>query len=157
MFSKKTCSGRDSLRDGFTLANLLIVLVVAGILLGTALPAIESALTSYSLNRSADLARAHLNRARLLAVARRESVKVRLSPEGELLLRDSRDSLLAVTRIQGDGLLRLDSVRIRPASFRFNPRGQAGAGSLYLYRGRKGVRLVSNFLGRLRRETLSLP
>jgi hypothetical protein len=82
-------------------------------------------------------------------------VRVRILADRSLGLLDPRDTVLARIRIAGDGLLALDSVRLRPSTLRFNPRGQAAPGSLYLYRGRRGVRLVSNFLGRVRREELA--
>ncbi|MFQ5678153.1 MAG: GspH/FimT family pseudopilin [Gemmatimonadota bacterium] len=148
---------KKALGEGVSLPGLLVALAVVGSLLTMAAPAIRTSLEVYSMDRAASLTRALLNRARLLAAARREPVRIRLGTTGDLLLVDPADSLLASAPIQGGGLLRLDSVRIRPASLRFNARGQAAPGSIYLYRGRRGVRLVSNFLGRVRQERLSLP
>lgn len=142
---------------GFTLPQLLAALALVAIGLAVAIPVAGGALDAFSLRRSADLARGHLIRARMTAVARREAVRVVVGPDGNLRLEDPGGGRLGMTQIQGGALLRLDSVRLRPATLRFNPRGQAAPGSVYLYRGGRGVRLVCNFLGRVRRETFSVP
>lgn len=152
----RTGGARRSVGRGFTLPQLLIVLALLGIAAGVAIPAGGRAIDAFSLQRSADLARGHLHRARLLAVARRETVRVRAGPDATLLLEDREGSLLGATGLEAD-LLRLDSVRLRPATLRFNARGQAAPGSVYLYRGKRGVRVVVNFLGRVRRETFRIP
>lgn len=125
-----------------------------GILVATALP-LRSWLDGASLDRSANLALSHLNRARMSAVARRATLSVRVSGRGELLLLAPDGSRISSTQLTGDGLVRLDSIRLRPSTLRYNARGQASAGSLYLYKGRRGVRLVSNFVGRVRRARTS--
>lgn len=79
-------------------------------------------------------------------------MRVRLDPGGSLVALDARGRIVAATPLRDAGLLGVDSVRLRPATLRFNARGQAGPGSLYLYRGGRGVRLVVNFIGRVRRE-----
>lgn len=138
-------------RHGFTLLSLLVVVVVIGGLLMVAVPNFRGAVDSISLKRSADVAQVKMQRTRLLAVARRETLRLRLSADHELVVLDSRDSVLAVTPLAGDGFVRLDSAQLRPATLRYNARGQAAPGSLYLYRGDRGIRLVSNFVGRVRR------
>lgn len=141
---------------GFTLPQLLMALVLIAIGLGVAIPTGGTALDAFALRRAGDLARGHLARARLLAVARREIVRVRAGPEGELLALGPDDASLAVTHLDHPPL-GLDSLRLQPSTLRFNARGQAAPGSVYLYRGRRGVRLVCNFLGRVRRETFPVP
>ncbi len=142
---------------GFTLPQLLAAVALLAIGFAIAIPVAGRALDAFSLRRSADLARGHLIRARTTAVARREAVRVRLAVDRNLRLEDADGGVLSTTHIHGGALLRLDSVRLRPATLRFNARGQAAPGSIYLYRGKRGVRLVSNFLGRIRRETFRLP
>lgn len=142
---------------GFTLPQLLVVAAMFAIVAGTALATGSRVVEAFSLQRSADLATGHLARARLAAVARREVVRIRAGPDGALLLLDAEGGTLAVTHVGGGILLRLDSMRVRPSTLRFNARGQAAPGSIYLYRGKRVVRLVSNFLGRVRRESSSLP
>lgn len=136
---------------GTTLPELLLVLVLLGIL-GTTLLHAFGVFDRISLARSADLVQGHLVRARLEALARRQKVEVRGAGPGRLLLVDGAGRLIADVDLAGEGLLALDSVRIRPSVIRYNPRGQGSAGSVTLYRGRRGVRLVSNFLGRVRRH-----
>ena len=136
---------------GLTLLELLTVLAMFSALAVVALPAFD-VLDRMSLDRSADLAAGHLLRARLGALARREKVRVSLGPSGHLLLLDAAGRRLSSVDLAGQGLLALDSVRIRPRSIRYNARGQGSPGSLYLYRGHRGVRVVSNFVGRVRRQ-----
>lgn len=142
---------------GYTLVQVLLATAVVGIVAGVAISGAGTALGAFSLRRSADLTRGHLGRARLLAVSHRETVRVRAGGSGELLLLDAQGEVMATTHVGGGGLLRLDSVVIRPTTLRFNARGQAAPGSVYLFRGRRGVRLVINFLGRVRREALRVP
>lgn len=105
-----------------------------------------------ALWRSADLARSHLVRTRLEALAQREMLEVRLVRGDRLVTRDRSGLTLSSVDLRAGGVLRLDSIRIRPAVIRYNARGQGSPGSLYLYRGRRGVRVVSNFVGRVRRK-----
>ncbi|MFQ5890058.1 MAG: GspH/FimT family pseudopilin [Gemmatimonadota bacterium] len=138
---------------GGGLLELLIVLGILGIAIGAGVQGYRRYAAAAALDGAADLVRSHLGLARMVAVARRETMRVRASPLGDLLLLDPRDSVVAVAPVGRGGPLALDSLRVRPATLRFNARGQAAPGSVYLYRGRRGVRLVSNFLGRVRRET----
>jgi len=76
---------------------------------------------------------------------------VRLATGGVLETVDRDGAVVDRTRLL-DSPLGVDSARLRPSVMRFNARGQAAPGSLYLYRGRRVVRIVCNFLGRLRVE-----
>lgn len=129
-----------------------MALSLLAILAATAVPAGARLAGRHALDRTASLARAHVVRARILAVAGRRTVRVRLDPAGSLVALDPGDRIVGATPLRGEGLLGVDSVRLRPSTLRFNARGQAGPGSLYLYRDGRGVRLVVNFIGRLRRE-----
>jgi hypothetical protein len=126
-------------------------MLLLAILAAITLPAFD-VLDRLSLSRSADLAAGHLARTRLAALARRDKMEVRLGRADRLVTRDRKGLTLFSVDVQGDGLLRLDSIRIRPAVIRYNARGHGSPGSLYLYRGRRGVRVVSNFVGRVRRR-----
>jgi len=139
---------------GITLPEVLISLSMLTILAAAVLP-LRSWLDGISLDRSAQLAISHLNRARMSAVSRRATLRVRVSGPGEILLLAPDGSRISSTRLAGDGLARLDSIRLRPTTLRYNARGQASAGSLYLYKGDRGVRIVSNFVGRLRLVRIS--
>ncbi len=130
-----------------------MALAVLAVSVTAAVPAFD-VVDRVSLARSAEIARGHLARARLTALARRARVEVRLGRSNRLLLLDAGGNRIAEADVGGDGLLALDSLRIRPTSIRYNARGQGSPGSLYLYRGDRGVRLVSNFLGRVRKQRL---
>ncbi len=138
---------------GATLSEVSVALAVMAVSVTAAVPAFD-VVDRVSLARSAEIARGHLARARLTALARRARVEVRLGRSNRLLLLDAGGNRIAEADVGGDGLLALDSLRIRPTSIRYNARGQGSPGSLYLYRGDRGVRLVSNFLGRVRKQRL---
>jgi prepilin-type N-terminal cleavage/methylation domain-containing protein len=136
---------------GLTLPELITALSMLAVLAALTLPTFD-VLARLSLDRSADLAAAHLSRARLEALARRQKVEVRLAGGGRLLLVDASGTRVSEVDLAGEDLLAVDSARIRPSSIRYNARGQGSPGSLYLYRGRRGVRVISNFVGRVRRQ-----
>ncbi len=144
------------LPSGFTLLELMIALAIASLLLVVAGGGFRAYREAVSLDAAVRAVRVHLGRARATAVGRREVVRVRLSPDADLWLLDSEGEVLSTVPLGSSGPFVPDSVRLRPSTLRFNPRGQAAPASIYLYRGKRGVRLVSNFLGRVREERFSL-
>ena len=136
---------------GTTLLELLIVLTLIGLLLGAAGVGIAAHRDATALSRSARAVRGLLASARRAAVTRRAVVRVQVGPDGTLAAVTPEGSRVAAVPL-GRGELELDSVRVSPRTLRFNPRGQAAPGSIYLYRGDRRVRIVCNFLGRLREE-----
>ena len=139
-------------RRGVTLIELSITVAALGILLGLAIPA-TFVLDEWSLARAARLAEGTLTSARLTAIAHRRTLLVRTSPSGVLETVDRAGSVVARVDLAASGIRAIDSLRVRPAAIRYNPRGHGSAGSIYLYRGRRGIRVVSNFLGRIRRHS----
>jgi len=142
-------------RRGFTLTEVVIALALLGIALAVALPARET-IDALALERTSSVAEAGLARARLLAMSRREGVQVRVGAGHRLVATDTAGGILLSIDLDEGSLQGLDSVRLRPATLRYNSRGHSGAASLYLYRGRRGARVISNFLGRTRRVTFRL-
>lgn len=139
--------------NGVTLVELLIALVLTGTLASLGIASIAGVRERAALDGAADAVTRQVALARAVAVARRESV--RLTRLGSALgVVDSGDRLVTAIGVGRTEDLAVDSVRVRPGSIRFNARGQAGPGSIYLWRGHRGVRLVVNFLGRVRRETV---
>ena len=132
---------------GFTIFELLTVIAIVG--LAAAMVTSMGALDRWGLSRAARLAESHLVRARLLALSTRDHTLTRAQGT-HLVMTDRAGSVLTRVDLAGAGLGRLDSVRVRPTTLRFNARGHGSAGSIYLYRGRRGVRVVSNFVGRAR-------
>lgn len=141
---------------GMTLLELLVALALLGLALGVGAGGIRSYRDAVALDRAAASARARLAQARMLGVAHRGVVELRVTAGGALELRDPDGEVVGVTPLVG-GTFDLDSARLRPSVLRFNSRGQAAPGSLYLYRKDRGVRLVSNFLGRVRMERFAVP
>lgn len=140
---------------GLTLAELLVVLVVLGVVGALGAAGLESYRRAVILDRAAESARGAMGLARMLAITRREVVRLDLRPGGRLYLR-TRDGR-ALERIDlVDDPTALDSARLRPWWMRYNPRGQASPGSLYLYADDRGVRVVCNFIGRVRIERFGL-
>lgn len=141
---------------GMTLLELLVALVLVGVVLGVGAEGLRRYRDAVSLDRAAAAVRGRLAQARMLGVARRGVVELRVTTGGELELRDPDGEVVGVTPLVG-GTFDLDSARLRPSVLRFNARGQAAPGSLYLYRKDRGVRVVSNFLGRVRMERFAVP
>lgn len=139
-------------RSGFTLVEMSVVIGLLGILLATALPATR-AIDRWSLSRAARITERHLSGVRLRAMAHREKLHVRVISPGTLETVDAAGNVLARRDLAGPGTRYVDSVRVRPKALRFNSRGQGAAGSIYLYRGDRGIRIVSNFVGRVRRHS----
>lgn len=136
---------------GFTLPELLIVLTIVSSLLVVGWPGVRSFREASALQAAARRATAQLSLARRLAVNRRETIRFS-TLEGDLALIDGDGRPLARVAVGGPDGLSVDSVDVRPATLRFNERGQAAPGSVYLYRGSRSIRIVCNFLGRLRIE-----
>jgi prepilin-type N-terminal cleavage/methylation domain-containing protein len=137
---------------GFTLIETLMALVLLGSLVALSVPALVRLREAWMLDGAARAAQRHLHAARRLAVTRRDVVRVRATPEAILLTGGTQDSVLVRLPMGPGTELPVDSVRLRPSTLRFNARGHAAPGSLTLYRRGRRLRLVSNFLGRVRRE-----
>jgi len=142
---------------GFTLPELLIALTVIGALAALGASGFRNLRDATSMRAATWTVRNHLVAARSLAIARREKIRIRVDPSGSLVLITSTGHILLTTPVGRSADLPLDSLRVRPPTLRFNARGQAAPGSVYLYRGDRVVRVVSNFLGRLRVEAHRAP
>jgi len=142
--------GRPRGRAGHTLVEALVALALLGTLAAAALPAM-GVLDRLALSRAAALAERCLSGTRLRAAAHRRDLRVRLSGT-TLVVVDTSGAVIGRTRLDGQGIGRIDSARIRPRQIRYNPRGHGSAGNITLYRGGHGVRVISNFVGRVRRQ-----
>lgn len=136
---------------GVTLVELLMALSLLAVVAALGAEGVRRYRDAVALERATDAVRGRLAEARMLAVARRGVVELRITSGGTLELRDPAGAVAGVTSLLG-GAFDLDSARLRPRVLRFNARGQAAPGSLYLYREGRGVRVVSNFVGRVRVE-----
>lgn len=136
---------------GTTLVEAAIALTLVSLLVLVVAPQRE-VFDQWSIARAARLTERHLSGARLNALAHRRAVEVRLSGGRVLETVDRSGRVVARLDLRRSGLGPLDSIRVRPARIRYNVRGQGSAGSIYLYRGHRGVRVVSNFIGRIRRH-----
>jgi prepilin-type N-terminal cleavage/methylation domain-containing protein len=138
---------------GITLPELLIVMTIVGTLSTLALTGLHGLREATRIHAAARSVWSHLALARTLALGRRETVRVRRDPAGDLELVNPSERRLARVPVGPGSDLQMDSIRVRPPTLRFNSRGQAAPGSIYLYLGVRTVRIVSNFLGRLRVES----
>jgi prepilin-type N-terminal cleavage/methylation domain-containing protein len=139
---------------GYSLVELLIGLVLLSTILALGWSGLRHARDAAALEGAARSVMRELTLGRNLAVARREPIRLRAGPT-DLGLYAADGSRLSVLDIGPGRELPVDSVDVRPSTIRFNARGHAGAGSIYLWKGRRGIRLVCNFLGRVRREPVS--
>lgn len=140
-------------RTGFTLPELLIVLTLFSTTLALGWSGVRGFREASALRAAARQVAAELSLARRLAVSRRETVRFTASAE-DVLLTAADGTVLTRIPLRGQDALPVDSLRVRPATMRFNARGHAAPGSVYLHRGRRSVRIVCNFLGRLRVEAV---
>lgn len=143
---------------GVTLLELLIALALLG-LAAVGASAFYGYLRVSALESAARTGRAALARARMEAVQRAGRVRVRRERRDppRLVLRDEDEKVVARFTLGPASGFGLDSAELRRSTLSFNGRGQAAPGSLYLFQGRRGVRLVVNFIGRVRREDFALP
>lgn len=138
---------------GITLPELLITLTLIGTLTAIGASGLRTLREASAMRAAAWSVRNHLALARSLAIARRQKILVRLDEDGGLVVLSSSGERIVAAAVGPSADVPVDSLRVRPATLRFNPRGQAAPGSVYLYRGGRIVRVVSNFLGRLRMES----
>jgi hypothetical protein len=132
---------------------MLIVLTMLAMLTGLGWSGLRSFREASALRAAARQVVAELSLARRLAVNRRETVRFAAASD-DLALTAEDGAVLVRLALAGPDALPVDSLRVRPATLRFNARGQAAPGSVYLYRGRRSIRIVCNFLGRLRIEAV---
>jgi prepilin-type N-terminal cleavage/methylation domain-containing protein len=137
--------------SGFTILELLIGLLILGTISTFGFSGFSRLRDAQALRSATWEVRQQLSFARRAAVSRRETVRFRQIGDQLVLQAPDGRALMSIA-LSGVDHLPVDSVRIRPATFRFNARGQAAPGSVYLYRGKRSVRIVCNFLGRLRVE-----
>ena len=142
---------------GVTLPELLITITVIGTLTALGASGFRSLRAATSMRAATWSVRNHLALARSLAIARREKIQVRLDPGGDLVLLAASGERVVAAAVGPGSDVPVDSLRVRPSTLRFNARGQAAPGSVYLYRGDRVVRVVTNFLGRLRVEAFRAP
>lgn len=150
----RTRERADSRRSagGHSLPELLVALVVAALLGTVAVSGYRSLSRSWTLSGAERVTVETAGRARLLAVAARATVRIRRGSAPNRLSIEEPDGTVREIELAPRGPGGIDSLRVRPATLRFNSRGQAAPGSIYLYQGGRGSRIVVNFLGRVRTE-----
>ena len=144
--------GRDSRGGaaGWTLVEIAIVISLLGLIAAAAVPG-SATLDRWALNRAARMTERQMAAVRLRSVAERRTFRVRAPGAAALETIDDSGRVVARLVLAGAGSRLIDSIRIRPGTIRYNPRGHGSAGSVYLYRNRRGIRVISNFVGRIRR------
>jgi len=138
-------------QNGFTIVELLIAIFIVGTIATFGFSGFSRLRDAQALRSATWEVRQQLSFARRAAISRRETIRFRQIGDRLVLQSPDGRDLMSIA-LSGVDHLPVDSVQIRPATFRFNARGQAAPGSVYLYRGKRSVRIVCNFLGRLRVE-----
>lgn len=151
-----TYNHRSRRTAGLTLPEILIALTLLSTLLALGASGLRTLREVTAVRAATWSVRNHLALARSLAIARREKIRVRRDAAGDLVLLTVSGERVASAAVGPRDEIPADSIAVRPSTMRFNARGQAAPGSVYVYRGDRVVRVVSNFLGRLRYETTRL-
>ena len=138
--------------SGTTLLEVVCAIALLSILASLSIPVVRS-LDAWAVNAAARITERHLMTVRLRAAADRRLYRIRATPGGNLETLDNTGRVVGRLELAGPTARLVDSLRVRPRTIRYNPRGHGSAGSIYLYRNGRGVRLISNFVGRIRRHS----
>lgn len=142
---------------GHTLPEILIVLTLVGTLSALTVAGFRGLQDATAMRAAGWVVRNQLSLARSLALGRRESIRVTMVSGYGLAILDGAGRRLGGVTTGPGGDLQVDSVQVRPATLRFNSLGMAAPGSVYLHGRGRIVRIVCNFLGRLRVEVHRTP
>jgi general secretion pathway protein H len=118
---------------GFSLLELLVVLVMLGLLAGISAPAVGRSYENIEFRKQAGEIAAVLRYARLMAVTRGKEVRLSLTAEQGQALRLSG----AVEELRPAGTGEREHLTIHPAEIVFYPEGGATPGTLTFTRGER--------------------
>lgn len=147
-------SSHSTVRRGFTLIEVLIVVTIVGILLGVAIPSVGRQVTNDRVQRSAMLVQSMLEEASLLAARRRAPVRVGIS-NNFIQVTDRASGTVLRQRSFGAASPDLKAtVQMAPAAgITIFPNGRSNAGVVFrLSGGDVAVRVVRTTTGILRRQ-----
>jgi general secretion pathway protein H len=142
-FSPETSNGES----GFTLAEMIVVLVVLGLALAVALPLGRRSAETAGMEKAAVEIAAHLRNARTRAISRNEEVTVTFDLEGQLVKADgSRASVIIPADAQLELIAAREEVTGRHAAIRFYPDGSSTGGTIRLHDGNRSIRIRISWL-----------
>lgn len=148
----RTAVTRIRRRGGFTLIELMIVVVIVGLMLGIAVPSVGRQISTDRANRAAAVILGMLDEAGQLAVRRRAPVTVTLS-SGVVFVRDRATNTILRQRTFGGNDMKATVAFNPSAGITIFPNGRANTGLRVSVSGGDATAVVSRTAtGILRRE-----
>ena len=134
---------------GFSLLEMMIVVVIVGVLAGIGMPAYSIWKQEQAVSNTASSLLAHLKQARSLAVAENRSVSIAFSSTAYTFDADTTGSCGPCRNEAIDYSQFSTSLSISPTTTRtFSSRGTANSSTLYLCASGNRERIVLNMIGR---------
>jgi type II secretion system protein H len=142
-------AGNSELQRGFSLMELMIVIVIVGILAAIAFPAFSSWREKQSVSNAASSLLSHLKQARNIAMAENRSVSISFSSSAYTFDADTtgscgpcKDNMVSYSQYSGN-------LSISPTTTRtFSSRGTANSGTMTVSASGNSKEIGMNVLGR---------
>jgi type II secretion system protein H len=142
-------AGHSELQRGFSLIEMMIVIVIVGVLTAIALPAFSSWKERQAVSNATSSLLSHLKQARNLAMADNRSVSITFSSSAYTFDADTtgscgpcKDNMVSYSQFSGSLSISPDTTRT------FSSRGTVNSGTMTVSASGNSKAIVMNLLGR---------